>query len=116
MQASEENFSFEGPPFEGMPGLRAAAYRQLYKVLMRLKPWTDEQRRKQLQWQAQREQQRRWDSKNASPAANFVVTLVIYLLIVLGAVALSSRFLAFKDQDSHRVVPKQRTHRAILDS
>lgn len=84
MEASNKTLSFERTPLEGVPGLRAAGFRLVYRLLMRLKPGLD--RRKLLQdiHSRLRQRQRLWDSAHPCVNADRAVTLLIVFLIGLG--------------------------------
>jgi hypothetical protein len=110
---ASEPFSYEKNPFDNVRGFRAASFRLLYTLLMRLKPWTEKQRLLRVARECNRACHRRWDSEYASPVAGIFASLLICLLIGLGAVLITSRLAGFKDHESGRITPTERTRIAI---
>src|SRR5690349_7408987 len=113
MQGSEDVVALERTPLEGVPGIRAAAFRLLYRFLIRLQPWREKQRRLRILEEQTLARQRRWDREHASPRADRVTSVLLFFVIGLCAVVFASRFLAIKGQEAGRITPTERTRIAI---
>jgi len=95
MRATEDTLSSETTPFAGVPGLRAAYFRFLYRVAMRLKAYNDTRRVLDGVFEKRQQFRARWDQEHASRKADRVMSLVIS--VIIGLMVVTTACLLFSE-------------------
>lgn len=106
-----ETWENERVPFEGVPGLRAAYFRALYRFAMFLKRKNDANAYQKEVDRLARDRQKTWSRLHSSPTANLAVDLFLWALVCLAVLFyLSGSRKVITPGD---ILPEQRTNTAI---
>lgn len=112
MRTMESNtWESDREPFEGVPGLRAAYYRALYRFALFMKRKNDESDHQTELDRLTRERQLAWNRLHSSPRANLAVDLFLWTFMCL--VLLFCLTGGRKSVTPGDILPEQRTNTAI---